>query len=124
MAVILLRHLFHLSTNPSASFSSGETKSEHRWFVDVQGVAASEVLRLGHFWPFKHKYDKSCVSKEEHDYRFDVFKFDIVEHRMYEQFVSAHVSCLRITTIVDQLPMINQQLVQSQKHGRQVLGSQ
>ncbi|KAM1301531.1 hypothetical protein ACFX2H_012554 [Malus domestica] len=36
----------HLSTNPSASFSSGETKSERWWFVDIQGGATSEVLRL------------------------------------------------------------------------------
>ncbi|CAN6570993.1 unnamed protein product [Malus baccata var. baccata] len=48
---------------------------------------------------FKHKY--SCVSKEEHDYRFDVFKVDIMEHRLYEKFVSAHLSCLRIVTLVD-----------------------
>ncbi|KAM1120579.1 hypothetical protein ACFX19_002401 [Malus domestica] len=41
-----LRHLFPLGTNPSASFSSSETKYERWWFVDVQGGAASEVPRL------------------------------------------------------------------------------
>ncbi|KAM1369575.1 hypothetical protein PS1_040462 [Malus domestica] len=46
MADLPLRHLFPLNTNPSASFSSSETKSERWWFVDVQGGAASEVSRL------------------------------------------------------------------------------
>ncbi|KAM1073853.1 hypothetical protein COP1_018939 [Malus domestica] len=67
-----------------------------------------------YFSPFKHKYGKSCMSKEEHDYRFDMFKTDIVEHPLYEQLVSAHMSCLRIATSVDQLPRIDEQLVQSQ----------
>nr|XP_028949790.1 homeobox protein knotted-1-like LET12 isoform X2 [Malus domestica] len=43
------------------------------------------------------------------------FKADIVEHPLYEQLVSAHVSCLRIATPVDQLPRIDEQLVQSQR---------
>ncbi|TQE06964.1 hypothetical protein C1H46_007354 [Malus baccata] len=47
MADFPLRYLFPLGTNLSASFSSGETKSERRWFVNVQGGVASEVLRLG-----------------------------------------------------------------------------
>ncbi|KAM2988167.1 hypothetical protein FF2_002277 [Malus domestica] len=40
-----MRHLFPLGINPSASFSSSETKYERWWFVDVQGGAASEVPR-------------------------------------------------------------------------------
>lgn len=43
------------------------------------------------------------------------FKADIVGHPLYEQLVSAHVSCLRIATPVDQLPKIDEQLVQSQR---------
>ncbi|KAM1091411.1 hypothetical protein ACFX19_019110 [Malus domestica] len=54
------------------------------------------------------------MSKKEHDYRFDVFKTDIVEHPLYKQLVSAHMSCLRIATSIDQLPRIDEQLVQSQ----------
>ncbi|GMJ07749.1 KNOTTED1-like homeobox gene 3 [Hibiscus trionum] len=41
-------------------------------------------------------------------------KAEIVAHPLYEQLLSAHVSCLRIATPVDQLPRIDAQLAQSQ----------
>ncbi|KAK9269162.1 hypothetical protein L1049_000931 [Liquidambar formosana] len=41
-------------------------------------------------------------------------KGDILAHPLYEQLLSAHVSCLRIATPVDQLPRIDAQLAQSQ----------
>lgn len=41
-------------------------------------------------------------------------KADILAHPLYEQLLSAHVSCLRIATPVDQLPRIDAQLAQSQ----------
>ncbi|KAL3629638.1 Homeobox protein knotted-1-like let12 [Castilleja foliolosa] len=42
-------------------------------------------------------------------------KADILSHPLYEQLLSAHVSCLRIATPVDQLPRIDAQLAQSQQ---------
>lgn len=42
------------------------------------------------------------------------FKAEILAHPLYEQLLSAHVSCLRIATPVDQLPRIDAQLAQSQ----------
>ncbi|PIN08642.1 hypothetical protein CDL12_18770 [Handroanthus impetiginosus] len=42
-------------------------------------------------------------------------KADILNHPLYEQLLSAHVSCLRIATPVDQLPRIDAQLAQSQQ---------
>ncbi|KAF8400565.1 hypothetical protein HHK36_013864 [Tetracentron sinense] len=42
------------------------------------------------------------------------YKADILAHPLYEQLLSAHVSCLRIATPVDQLPRIDAQLEQSQ----------
>ena len=42
-------------------------------------------------------------------------KADILTHPLYEQLLSAHVSCLRIATPVDQLPRIDAQLAQSQQ---------
>ncbi|KAE9609256.1 putative transcription factor Homeodomain-TALE-KNOX family [Lupinus albus] len=42
------------------------------------------------------------------------YKAEIVAHPLYEQLLSAHVSCLRIATPVDQLPRIDDQLSQSQ----------
>lgn len=42
-------------------------------------------------------------------------KADILAHPLYEQLLSAHVSCLRIATPVDQLPRLDAQLAQSQE---------
>ncbi|XP_057968341.1 homeobox protein knotted-1-like 2 [Malania oleifera] len=41
------------------------------------------------------------------------YKADVLAHPLYEQLLSAHVSCLRIATPVDQLPRIDAQLAQS-----------
>ncbi|XWS70467.1 hypothetical protein CRYUN_Cryun03dG0050900 [Craigia yunnanensis] len=41
------------------------------------------------------------------------YKAEILAHPLYEQLLSAHVSCLRIATPVDQLPRIDAQLAQS-----------
>ena len=54
--------------------------------------------------------DSNCESDELSEH-----KADILEHPLYEQLLSAHVSCLRITTPVDQLPRIDDQLQQSQR---------
>lgn len=43
------------------------------------------------------------------------YKADILAHPLYDQLLSAHVSCLRIATPVDQLPRIDAQLAQSQQ---------
>ncbi|GMI92466.1 KNOTTED1-like homeobox gene 3 [Hibiscus trionum] len=43
------------------------------------------------------------------------YKAEILSHPLYEQLLSAHVSCLRIATPVDQLPRIDAQLAQSQQ---------
>lgn len=40
-------------------------------------------------------------------------KADVVSHPLYDQLLSAHVSCLRIATPVDQLPRIDAQLAQA-----------
>nr|XP_027066652.1 homeobox protein knotted-1-like 11 isoform X1 [Coffea arabica] len=44
----------------------------------------------------------------------DKCKAEILNHPLYDQLLSAHVSCLRIATPVDQLPRIDAQLAQSQ----------
>ncbi|XP_062074176.1 homeobox protein HD1 [Humulus lupulus] len=40
-------------------------------------------------------------------------KAEIVTHPLYEQLLAAHVSCLRVATPIDQLPLIDAQLSQS-----------
>ncbi|KAJ9548540.1 hypothetical protein OSB04_021083 [Centaurea solstitialis] len=54
-------------------------------------------------------------SNHERDWEFAKCKADILSHPMYDQLLSAHVSCLRIATPVDQLPRIDAQLAQSQQ---------
>ncbi|XP_076889707.1 homeobox protein knotted-1-like 13 [Bidens hawaiensis] len=51
----------------------------------------------------------------EREWELDKCKADILSHPMYHQLLSAHVSCLRIATPVDQLPRIDAQLAQSQQ---------
>ncbi|KAF3957631.1 hypothetical protein CMV_017373 [Castanea mollissima] len=40
-------------------------------------------------------------------------KAEIATHPLYEQLLNAHVSCLRVATPIDQLPLIDAQLAQS-----------
>lgn len=50
---------------------------------------------------------------DQRNWEFVKCKADILSHPMYDQLLSAHVSCLRIATPVDQLPRIDAQLAQS-----------
>ncbi|KAL8255927.1 hypothetical protein R6Q59_030994 [Mikania micrantha] len=43
------------------------------------------------------------------------YKAEVLSHPLYEELLSAHVSCLRIATPVDQLPRIDAQLAQSRQ---------
>lgn len=49
------------------------------------------------------------LSPEQHHQ----LKAEIATHPLYEQLLSAHVSCLRVATPIDQLPLIDAQLAQS-----------
>ncbi|KAK6126933.1 hypothetical protein DH2020_039324 [Rehmannia glutinosa] len=59
--------------------------------------------------------DKSNSSGNNTNWEREKCKADILSHPLYEQLLSAHVSCLRIATPVDQLPRIDAQLAQSQQ---------
>lgn len=58
----------------------------------------------------RSRSEGNCESEDLAEY-----KADILGHPLYEQLLSAHVSCLRIATPVDQLPRIDAQLQQSQR---------
>ncbi|CAK7335424.1 unnamed protein product [Dovyalis caffra] len=45
--------------------------------------------------------------------QFRQLKAEIAIHPLYEQLLAAHVSCLRVATPIDQLPLIDAQLSQS-----------
>ncbi|BBH03284.1 KNOTTED-like homeobox of Arabidopsis thaliana 7 [Prunus dulcis] len=65
-----------------------------------------------------------------HEHHNRQLKAEIATHPLYEQLLSAHVSCLRVATPIDQLPLIDAQLSQShhllrsyasqQQHGHSV----
>lgn len=57
-----------------------------------------------------NRSESNCESEDLREY-----KADILGHPLYDQLLSAHVSCLRIATPVDQLPRIDAQLQQSQR---------
>lgn len=57
---------------------------------------------------------ESNSNSRDEDWETIKCKAEIVGHPLYEQLLSAHVSCLRIATPVDQLPKIDAQLSQSQ----------
>lgn len=61
----------------------------------------------------KNNNESNSNSRDE-DWETTKCKAEIVGHPLYEQLLSAHVSCLRIATPVDQLPKIDVQLSQSQ----------
>ncbi|KAF5734457.1 KNOX protein [Tripterygium wilfordii] len=42
-----------------------------------------------------------------------LLKAEIAAHPLYEQLLAAHVSCLRVATPIDQLPLVDDQLAQS-----------
>ncbi|KAJ8555704.1 hypothetical protein K7X08_013200 [Anisodus acutangulus] len=52
----------------------------------------------------------SMVISDDHTRQL---KGEIATHPLYEQLLSAHVSCLRVATPIDQLPLIDAQLSQS-----------
>lgn len=57
----------------------------------------------------RDRSENNCETEELREY-----KADLLGHPLYGQLLSAHVSCIRIATPVDQLPRIDAQLQQSQ----------
>lgn len=72
---------------------------------DVRGINMMEKIRD------RNRTESNNTESEE----LSQYKADILGHPLYDQLLSAHVSCLRIATPVDQLPRIDAQLQQSQR---------
>ncbi|KAK3025811.1 hypothetical protein RJ639_040717 [Escallonia herrerae] len=97
----------HLQTSNSDSSASNQWLSRPSDDVPASG----ESMMMGQ--------DKKLAADsenggEESDWQSARCKADVLGHPLYEQLLSAHVSCLRIATPVDQLPRIDAQLAQSQ----------
>lgn len=71
---------------------------------DVRGIDMMEKSR-----------DRNRTESNTEPEELAEYKADILGHPLYDQLLSAHVSCLRIATPVDQLPRIDAQLQQSQR---------
>ncbi|KAK3033174.1 hypothetical protein RJ639_036966 [Escallonia herrerae] len=97
----------HLQTSNSDSSASNQWLSRPSDDVPASG----ESLMMGQ--------DKKLAAESENggdesDWQSARCKADVLAHPLYDQLLSAHVSCLRIATPVDQLPRIDAQLAQSQ----------
>src|ERR1044072_2994276 len=64
---------------------------------------------------FMHLQPEKSVDRSSGGEELAEYKADILGHPLYDQLLSAHVSCLRIATPVDQLPRIDAQLQQAQR---------
>ncbi|KAL3824567.1 hypothetical protein ACJIZ3_020596 [Penstemon smallii] len=69
--------------------------------------------------PENHDHSRETSSRgggdSNNNWQQEKCKADILSHPLYEQLLSAHVSCLRIATPVDQLPRIDSQLARSEE---------
>ncbi|KAI4335611.1 hypothetical protein L6164_014244 [Bauhinia variegata] len=95
-ATIRQQNFFHLQ--PESSTQTGD---------DVRSIIGSDksIDRSD-----RNRTHSNCESDDLTEY-----KADILGHPLYDQLLSAHVSCLRIATPVDQLTRIDTQLQQSQR---------
>lgn len=122
------RSFLHLQTNSDSSTSPVATTI--RWLSrnDDVPVSSDSVIAATVSADLNSNHDKrdhnhhqihgdeliDCDSGGGGNWEITRQKADILAHPLYEQLLSAHVSCLRIATPVDQLPRIDAQLAQSQ----------
>uniref|UniRef100_A0A7N0RAJ2 Uncharacterized protein n=1 Tax=Kalanchoe fedtschenkoi TaxID=63787 RepID=A0A7N0RAJ2_KALFE len=105
-------NFLHLQTN---SGSSNSPTAANRFMTPSDD---SDKYRRGGSSRVNDRYGKDeDVANNEYEaenWENARYKAEVLSHPLYEQLLSAHVSCLRIATPVDQLPRIDAQLAQSQ----------
>lgn len=105
-------NFLHLQT----STNSDSSNSNNHWLSSRDGAREPsqmfEDVNDGGNMKVSQREEKV---DNEREWEFAKCKADILSHPMYDQLLSAHVSCLRIATPVDQLPRIDAQLAQSQQ---------
>ncbi|XP_031122904.1 homeobox protein knotted-1-like LET12 [Ipomoea triloba] len=90
----------HLQTSNNNNNSGDSSTTSNHWLSPTADVK-------------KHGGGESPPN-EGASWERDKCKAELLNHPLYDQLLSAHVSCLRIATPVDQLPRIDAQLAQSQ----------
>ncbi|KAJ8562242.1 hypothetical protein K7X08_011533 [Anisodus acutangulus] len=117
-------NFLHLQT------SNSDSSNSNQWLSPTAAAAAaggghneglSESMNFANKMSQQHSggggeenNNSSNNNNEEPSWEREKCKADILNHPLYDQLLSAHVSCLRIATPVDQLPRIDAQLAQSQ----------
>ncbi|CAH9135093.1 unnamed protein product, partial [Cuscuta epithymum] len=87
--------------------SNSDSSTSNHWLSPAgEGLKSDDVSE-----PINNN---NAINNEESRWEREKCKADILNHPLYDQLLSAHVSCLRIATPVDQLPRIDAQLSQSQ----------
>ncbi|RAL53685.1 hypothetical protein DM860_015413 [Cuscuta australis] len=113
---LLRQHSHHFSApadGASAGFlhlqtTNSDSSASNHWLSPTGEPPKSDVVSE----PIH--CNNHAISNEEGSWERERCKADILSHPLYDQLLSAHVSCLRIATPVDQLPRIDAQLAQSQ----------
>lgn len=122
-------NFLHLQTSNSDSSNSNQWLSPTAGAGGTGGVGGGHNDELSESMNFSKKMsgggggggednnnhnNSNNNNDEENSWEREKCKADILNHPLYDQLLSAHVSCLRIATPVDQLPRIDAQLAQSQ----------
>ncbi|XP_074349395.1 homeobox protein knotted-1-like 3 isoform X2 [Apium graveolens] len=103
-------NFLHLQTTNSDSSASNQWLS--RSLNDDVAPSGETMIPMSNPEK-KYESNENCNDSEERNWQNAKSKADILAHPLYDQLLSAHVSCLRIATPVDQLPRIDAQLEQS-----------
>ncbi|KAM3337108.1 homeobox protein knotted-1-like LET12 [Capsicum galapagoense] len=107
-------NFLHLQTSNSDSSNSNQWLSPTGGELSKMNQAAAGGGGGGEDSNNINNSNTNNNNEEEHSWEREKCKADILNHPLYDQLLSAHVSCLRIATPVDQLPRIDAQLAQSQ----------
>lgn len=104
-------NFLHLQTTNSDSSASNQWLSR-----EIPPSSDSMILMSNQEKKYEGNEDNTISNEsDEREWQNAKSKADILAHPLYDQLLSAHVSCLRIATPVDQLPRIDAQLEQSQQ---------
>ncbi|KAL8127952.1 homeobox protein knotted-1-like 11 isoform X1 [Apium graveolens] len=103
-------NFLHLQTTNSDSSASNQWLSR-----EIPPCSDSMILISNQEKKYENNENNIGNESGEREWRNAKSKADILAHPLYDQLLSAHVSCLRIATPVDQLPRIDAQLEQSQQ---------
>ncbi|XP_076959517.1 homeobox protein knotted-1-like 3 isoform X2 [Bidens hawaiensis] len=125
-SAILRPHNHHYAGDGSFLHLQTTNSDSNNHWLSPRPIDNDDTNRESMFVSSENNIDENAIklsqrqslsdsNNQEREWEFAKCKADILSHPMYDQLLSAHVSCLRIATPVDQLPRIDAQLAQSQQ---------